>query len=406
MELLTIIFICWLLLELLFWAGLRRLRSDFQWLIMAKDELPELDQKALVKFEKKSMDPELGWVRKPNTYGCERGYNGEKTHFTVDSHGARFNPGYEDKHPAILVFGDSYAFARQVNDNEAWSHIVSKQTDLNILNFGVGNYGLDQAILRMKRELPNHASELAIVMVVPETICRIQSMWKHYSEYGNTFAFKPRFVLDGDKLVYKRNLIDKKDKYLRYADYLDEIKFNDYFYKTKFKRDILTFPYTLSFARSFSRNGPLIAALLKARFSSAPEVQGRPFQMVLKKNQQISMSLYQDRLSTKLIEALVRHGKEVAKQHGNEFLFCMVPQMQDLELIKHHGSYYRPLLDRLSQFTNVLDMTDLLTSQNNLSCCYTHDMYGGHLSKYGNQLVADLITEKVKRLSDEKGIAL
>mgnify|MGYP002009653381 CR=1 FL=1 len=26
-------------------------------------------------------------------------------------------------------------------------------------------------------------------MVVPETICRIQTTWKHYSEYGNTLAF-------------------------------------------------------------------------------------------------------------------------------------------------------------------------------------------------------------------------
>ena len=223
-----------MLLELLLWFVFTRLRSNFQWLIMAKDELPKLDHKALEKFSRKAMDPELGWVRKPHSSGQEKGRNGKKTQFTVNAHGARSNPGYDDKHPIISLFGDSYAFCRQVDDDETWSHLVSKQLDLNILNYGVGNYGLDQAILRMQRELPKHQSQLSIIMVVPETICRIQTTWKHYSEYGNTFAFKPRFVLNGDQLIYKKNLIDKKEKYLKYANYLDEIKSNDYFYKTKF----------------------------------------------------------------------------------------------------------------------------------------------------------------------------
>ena len=115
----------------------------------------------------------------------------------------------------------------------------------------------------MQRELSKHQSQLTIIMVVPETICRIQTTWKHYSEYGNTLAFKPRFLLNGDQLIYQKNLIDKKEKYLKYADYLDEIQSNDYFYNAKFKHDILTFPYSLSLVRSFPRNGPLLLALLK-----------------------------------------------------------------------------------------------------------------------------------------------
>jgi hypothetical protein len=176
-----------MLFELLLWIGFSRLRFGFQWLIMTKDELPELDRKALEKFEKKSMDPELGWVHRPYSSGQEKSYDGKKSQFNLNEYGARCNPGYDDKHPTISVFGDSYAFGRQVNDDETWSHLVSKQIDLNILNFGVGNYGLDQAILRMKRELAKHPCQITIIMVVPETICRIQSTWKHYSEYGNTF---------------------------------------------------------------------------------------------------------------------------------------------------------------------------------------------------------------------------
>ena len=36
--------------------------------------------------------------------------------------------------------------------------------------------------------------------VVPETIARIHSYWRHYFEYGNTLAFKPRFAIEKDGL--------------------------------------------------------------------------------------------------------------------------------------------------------------------------------------------------------------
>ena len=33
---------------------------------------------------------------------------------------------------------------------------------------------------------------------MPETILRVHSFWKHYLEYGNTLAFKPRFEIIND----------------------------------------------------------------------------------------------------------------------------------------------------------------------------------------------------------------
>ena len=77
-----------------------------------------------------------------------------------------------------------------------------------MLNFSVGNYGVDQSLLRLKREYAKNKTKIVILAVVPETISRIQSMWKHYSEYGNTFGFKPRFVIVDDKLTLLKNPID------------------------------------------------------------------------------------------------------------------------------------------------------------------------------------------------------
>ena len=100
-----------------------------------------------------------------------------------------------------------------------------------MINFGVGNYGVDQALLRLKREFSKHPTKIVIMGVVPETICRIVSVWKHYYEYGNTFGFKPRFYLKNNNLNLIENPIDEKNKFEKYQNYLDEIKRYDFFYE-------------------------------------------------------------------------------------------------------------------------------------------------------------------------------
>ena len=44
---------------------------------------------------------------------------------------------------------------------------------------------------------------------MPETICRIQSSWKNYLEFGNLHGFKPSVYLDKN-LKFKKNFLKKK----------------------------------------------------------------------------------------------------------------------------------------------------------------------------------------------------
>ena len=53
-------------------------------------------------------------------------------------------------------------------------------------------------------------SVFTIIGVVPETINRINFIWKHFLEFGNIYAFKPTFFLDKKKLR-KNPIKDKKD---------------------------------------------------------------------------------------------------------------------------------------------------------------------------------------------------
>ena len=54
-----------------------------------------------------------------------------------------------------LIFGDSFAFCRYVNDNETWEYFLENLIQMNVRNYGVGNFGVDQAILKYFLEYKN-----------------------------------------------------------------------------------------------------------------------------------------------------------------------------------------------------------------------------------------------------------
>ena len=167
-------------------------RKRFQWFITSKDENPDIDEEGLKRFIEHGFDSELGWVRKPNTEHEEVGREG-KTKYHIGIHGSRLNPDHENLKKCISTYGDSFCFCRQNNDDTTWQWYLSELTNTNVLNFGVGNYGLDQSLLRVKREYHKEETPVVIMCVVPSTIVRVLCVWKHYNEYGNIFGFKPRF---------------------------------------------------------------------------------------------------------------------------------------------------------------------------------------------------------------------
>lgn len=53
-------------------------------------------------------------------------------------------------------------------------------------------------ILKYKK---NIESKIIIFNVVPETIARINSYWKHYREFGNTLGFKPLYIIKKNFII-------------------------------------------------------------------------------------------------------------------------------------------------------------------------------------------------------------
>lgn len=322
-ELFLLLFGLLSLIELTSFVLARVVRREFQWLITPSDYFPSLSKEGLRSFIEHGYDPELGWVRKPGTQKEEIGKEGA-TSYHINESGARLNPGHESLPRIISFYGDSFVFARQVNDNETFEWHLSEMTHTNVLNFGVGNYGLDQAFLRLKREYPSNQTKIVVIGVVPSTIVRVLCMWKHYNEFGNTFGFKPRYILADGKLVLKRNLIDSPAKFDRYREYLPEINKYDEFYEKKFKKEMIRFPYFASIISSPRRNISIIALVLWRKIfeRTAKEAYYPPaMRVIMDANLQLRRSLFQsDPDAVTILKDIVT---SLFKEYGREGEFCL-----------------------------------------------------------------------------------
>ena len=381
-------------------------RKQFSWLITGHDEIPSLSKTGLAKFVPQGFDSELGWVRKPLTSNQESGKY-SKTEWNINKNGVRTNPSFDNLNSLISCYGDSFTFSRQVNDDETWPHYLSKSTNSNVLNFGVGNYGIDQSLLRLKREFPKNKTDIVILAVVPETICRILSVWKHYYEYGNTFGFKPRFIIKGNKLVQLKNPIDSTSKFEHYEDYLEYVKANDFFYKNKFLKEKINFPYSITILKNFRRNFEIISWVrkieqLKKQKKNFSKIEWNPMKIIMQINLNWRVKLFQDPDSCELLKMIMQEYVNYSKKMNFKPIFLFLPQKDDLTFIKNNFHFFKEFQNELKSMEDLtlLDVTDNLLHEKNLDDFYSDDNdYGGHFTKYGNKTISELIIGQLKNFN-------
>lgn len=383
-----------------------QVNQDFQWLIVEKDKIPILDKHGLSKFISHGFDPELGWVRKPNTSHDETGKFG-KTNWTINQFCARTNPNFDNLESNTSCYGDSFTFSRQVNDDETWVHYLSEFTNSNVINFGVGNYGVDQALLRLKREFPKYPTKIVIMGVVPETICRIVSVWKHYYEYGNTFGFKPRFILKNNSLNLIENLIDGKDKFEKYQNYLEDINRYDFFYKNKFLKEKISFPYCITILKNLRRNFGIINWVQKINQRKknnfdCTDIEWNTMKIIMKINLDWRVKLFQDNETCELLKQILVEYANYGKKQNFKPVFIFLPQKDDILFIKKNFNFYHNFVNELKKIENLfcIDITKDMINIKEIDRMFSdNNEYGGHYSKDGNQKVAELIFNELKILN-------
>ena len=393
------VFLLLALFEILLFSLISFLRKDFQWLIIHKDKSVNISRSVAEKFMKESFHPKLGWMKKPNSKFDDITENGRAI-YNISPDGTRKNELYGTRKSKITSYGDSFCFGRLVDDNQTWQFFLSEKINHNVSNRGVGNYGLDQALLRFEMELDSLSCKYVIINVVPETIARIRSVWKHYFEYGNTLAFKPHFRLYQGKLSLSDCPVQNADQLVATAKSPSRIEKKDYFYTKKFSKDIMRFPFVITIFKRPLRNLKLITLIISdkiIRLINGDE-KSRAFGAILRENKRWVQKLYDEDESQELLYAILLRFRDLSKSRNIHPILLWTPQKVDLE--QRFINSYRCFLDRLTHMQiDFVDMTDEFLKHKEK--VYINGNLGPHPSAFANKLTASVLHEKLIDI-DEK----
>jgi hypothetical protein len=165
-------------------------------------EFPHLSLRLLDKFN--TWDGELGWCPNKNSRKYEKTKymdEGESNLITFDELGSRLAYNGDPSIKSVSCYGDSFCLAREVPDRETWAYVLGQITGACVSNYGVGGYGLDQALMRCERGYDADPTDIVIMSVTSVSVARISSVYRHYIDPGNVLGVKPRFVLSDDGVL-------------------------------------------------------------------------------------------------------------------------------------------------------------------------------------------------------------
>lgn len=375
-------------------------KKKFQWIITKEDEKPKVNNIKYEKFFNENFSEDLGWDRKPGTKGEEIN-NENKTYFQISKEGYRKSVN-NFNNSKIATFGDSYAFCRYVSDSQTWQHYLEIACKTHVRNFGIGNYGLDQAFLKFEKQNLEEENKIVIFSIVPETISRIHSYWKHYLEFGNIFSFKPRFILDEKKQIIKLdNFLKKRPMSDEFFENLEKVKKNDFFYENKFKKRIFKSSYLLSFLRFPRLNFFLFYYLLINLFfskSSENKLKNKFYYKALKviitQNIIDANGYYLNKDMSLLLKKLIMKYNNLIKGFKKKLIILIIPQKFDLLILKKKN--YVDFFKEISSDVDIIDLTDTFIEHYDINSLYIDDKYAGHLSEEGNKLVSEGILKFFK----------
>lgn len=144
-----------------------------------------------------TFDAALGWTARPGHVSADGTIH-------VNAQGLRATREYAATRPTgvrrVLACGESFTFGEEVADGEAWSaRLEALVPALEVLNYGVGGYGTDQALLRIQREARGPIDALLVGLMlenIGRNVNRYRPLWYPSAQP----AAKPRFVLAGGAL--------------------------------------------------------------------------------------------------------------------------------------------------------------------------------------------------------------
>jgi hypothetical protein len=274
----------------------------------------------------------------------------------------------------LAAFGDSFTFGGDVVDRDAYPEAFARlDPGIDVANYGVPAYGLDQAFLRYLKERGAARPQVVIIGYLSENICRDVSVFRPFYNPSTVFPLaKPRYLLDGRGLRLLRNPLPTPESYRRLlanpADSLAELGRHDAYYRTS------------SHARMWDRSATVRLVKLASAQWSPTRRDG-----CYGADEAFSVTV---RLFSLFYETVLRDGAQP--------VILIFPTHEEVALWRgDRRKHYAPLLSFLDgKGYRVVDAMEVFDGAGrNLS---TDELIPAHLSPLANTLVAEHLRQRLQ----------
>ncbi len=325
-------------------------------------------------------DPVLGWAPRPDA----RSEDGKYFYNSDAIRSASGSPSVSKLPPQgvlrIAIFGDSFTHGDDVPFSETWGSqleekLKKKGVVAEVLNFGVSGYGMDQALLRWRKEGRFYSPHIVIFGLTMENIHRNTNLIRafYFQNTGIPFS-KPRFILEGDHLQLVNSptpLPQELASIIKNVSLWGNLKYENWY-------DLRDYRETL-----FSQS-----KLMAFLYSALNAIQSQSSRSSDKNAESLSLKIIKEfRLEVEYIRA--------------KFYAVYLPSKIELHgLSNHEGKPAVPFLDHVRDFVPLIDCKKGVLSRGNKIA--THGFLQIHYSPLGNQSVAESVAEYLMQQSDMK----
>lgn len=308
-------------------------------------------------------DPDLGWVNKPNIYIPDM--YGPGVYLKTNSQRFRNNHDFETAVPKgkyrIICSGDSHTLGYGVDNDHTWCELLtSLDSRLETVNMGQGGYGIDQAYLWYKRDASRLEHQLYIMAFITDDFYRLQL--DRFHGYG-----KPLIDTEKGKLVIKNVPVPRRPYYLPWftSNFDRMMRLNTFKLLKQIYQNIGFEPVRSDTISERERN-------LKTQ-----EVQRSIFK---------DLKHINDERSRKIILVYLPTIYEIKDNESQEWMRFIEKEAQTLGI---------PLINVLRIFRSLPyeNVADMFIPEGQINYLNA----GGHLNNRGNEFVARVIYEELKK---------
>jgi len=144
-----------------------------------------------------TFDAILGWTVAPDRRSANGLYVSSPAGIRSSSQGLTF-PERGASSARIALVGDSFTFGLEVTYEDTWGAQLESALGhgIQVLNFGVDGYGVDQAYLRYRRDVRPWRPDVVVLGLIDHDFVRTMSVYSFLVFGEGAWPFpKPRFVL-------------------------------------------------------------------------------------------------------------------------------------------------------------------------------------------------------------------